>query len=414
MKVLLINNLYGRYARGGAERVVDSIVEGLYALGHEPVVLTAGPFRWRWFLWPRIDPTESTRTYRFYPNNIFSIVTINKRPKWLRAIWHIIDAVNDHPAWVLWWIIKREKPDIVWTHNLKGLGVYIPMVIRLLRIRHVHHLHDVQLLEPSGLLFGESRVRGKEGWLSSVARGVREMLRRVYVRWNRSRIGSPSFVVSPTRWLLQLHQQHGFFKKSKTLVLSHPTPSCPVRVARFDRDTRSPGAARDDRKINFLFAGQLAEHKGTRFLVDALKTTELPFLWELHIAGVGALELELRSTLADDPRFIFHGKLSAEPFEDVWSQTDLTIVPSLCLENAPTVILESLARGIPVLASRVGGIPEMVKEEENGWLFIAGDRENFLQTLLAVYHRIRAGFLSFHQDIKSPAHYVEGILSFRS
>ena len=422
MKVLLINNLYGRFARGGAERIVATIAEELERVGHTVSIFTVGPLESLASFWPRIDysevPSTSLRVYRFFPNNLFSIVTINRRPTWLRFFWHAIDPVNDHPAWALLWVIHKENPDIVWTHNLKGLGGWIPWLLRRTKIPHVHHLHDVQLIEPSGLMFPAAHTLAN---YSHVLKNMRIEFRRMYTAANRWLMGSPTLVVSPTQWLLDLHLTHGFFKKSKTLVLANPTPSCPVRVPRssdslLPEQSRRPSRGeeatlRQAQGINFLFAGQLVEHKGIRFLIDALKAYDFSFSWELHIAGAGALESTLRTELAHDARFIFHGKLSAQPFEQVWSQIDLIIVPSLCLENAPTVILESLARGIPVLASRVGGIPEMVKEGESGWMFEAGNADELLKTLGRSIRDIRDGFRPKHQTPQSPDDYAHQVLA---
>jgi glycosyltransferase involved in cell wall biosynthesis len=52
---------------------------------------------------------------------------------------------------------------------------------------------------------------------------------------------------------------------------------------------------------------------------------------------------------------------------------DVIIVPSVCLENQPSVIIESFAEGRPVVASRVGGIPEMFVDGRGGWLLPPGD-----------------------------------------
>ena len=413
MKILLINNLYGRYARGGAERIVATIAEELERAGNSVAILTAGVFTGLRSLWPRAEvertgsastssanngmsPERSRRVYRFFPNSLFSIINIGRYPRWMRLIWHIADAGNDWPAWMLLRVVLKEKPEIVWTHNLKGLGGYIPTALRLLKIAHIHQLHDVQLLDPSGLLYLNDLER-KWPWH-----------RRLYANWYRRRMGSPTLVVSPTQWLLDLHLQHGFFKKSKTLVLANPTPSCPVLVPHSDGviPSRVEGS-----RINLLFAGQLVEHKGIRFLIEALKAADFSFSWELHIAGTGALESKLQGDLAGDARFIFHGKLSAQPFEQVWSQIDLTIVPSLCIENAPTIILESFARGIPVLASRVGGIPEMVKEGESGWLFEPGNPGELREKLAFAVQKIQDGFRPEHQTPQSPKDYAEQVLT---
>jgi len=62
------------------------------------------------------------------------------------------------------------------------------------------------------------------------------------------------------------------------------------------------------------------------------------------------------------------------------------------LENAPTVIAESLVRGIPVLASRVGGVPEMVEEGRSGWMFEAGNEVDFFDALIRASAEIQNGF----------------------
>ena len=62
---------------------------------------------------------------------------------------------------------------------------------------------------------------------------------------------------------------------------------------------------------------------------------------------------------------------------DVYRSAHLTIVPSITYENAPLVVSESLAFGIPVLASDIGGLGELIRENYNGWLFQAGDQKSF-------------------------------------
>ena len=61
-------------------------------------------------------------------------------------------------------------------------------------------------------------------------------------------------------------------------------------------------------------------------------------------------------------------------------------MPSLCYENSPTVIYESLSNGVPVIASDIGGISELIKENINGFTFEPGNKENFLKVL---YHIAR-------------------------
>ena len=75
-----------------------------------------------------------------------------------------------------------------------------------------------------------------------------------------------------------------------------------------------------------------------------------------------------------DPRVV---KLSGRvPFQEMrllYANADLVVVPSVCYDNSPMVIYESLLCGTPVLGAGIGGIPELVRDGETGYLFPPGD-----------------------------------------
>jgi glycosyltransferase involved in cell wall biosynthesis len=68
------------------------------------------------------------------------------------------------------------------------------------------------------------------------------------------------------------------------------------------------------------------------------------------------------------------------------------VVPSICYENAPMTVIEAMAVGKPVIASRIGGIPEMVRDGETGLLVAAGDVDQLREAMasLAGDARLRA------------------------
>jgi len=68
------------------------------------------------------------------------------------------------------------------------------------------------------------------------------------------------------------------------------------------------------------------------------------------------------------------------------------IFPSLCYENFPTSILDSFRFGVPVLASDMGGVPELVSHGVNGFLFFAGDEDHFAERLDEIF--LRRGVLN--------------------
>ena len=154
MKVCIINNLYPPYTRGGAEQVVVKTVEGLLLAGHTVVVITTAPKT------TISSPYEGEVRrgsnmpviYRVTPRNLFFYTDAHQHNFFARLVWHSIDIFHISSMRYVEEILKKEKPDVVHTHNLMGMSFLIPRMIRRLGIRHVHTVHDVQLVEPSGII----------------------------------------------------------------------------------------------------------------------------------------------------------------------------------------------------------------------------------------------------------------------
>jgi glycosyltransferase involved in cell wall biosynthesis len=124
-----------------------------------------------------------------------------------------------------------------------------------------------------------------------------------------------------------------------------------------------PFAPRRRRTIGFV--GTLAPHKGPHVLIEAFRG--LPDAdARLVLRGSGltapAYAAELARAAAADPRVRLGGPFAPDDADRAFAEFDLLALPSLWWENAPLVAQEALARGIPVLASAVGGVPEVVAE----------------------------------------------------
>ena len=136
--------------------------------------------------------------------------------------------------------------------------------------------------------------------------------------------------------------------------------------------------------IRFLYLGQIEKHKGIIFLVesfiDLCKKQNIQA--ELNIAGDGSEFKKLQSMVKDHENIILHGKVDRVELPKLFEQTNMTVVPSLCYENSPTVIFESFSFGVPVLASRVEGIAELIKEGENGITFETGNMTSLQEKIL--------------------------------
>src|SRR3989339_303792 len=124
----------------------------------------------------------------------------------------------------------------------------------------------------------------------------------------------------------------------------------------------------DNKKINYLFVGQLETHKGIELILKQFENKNDI----LQVVGDVTRFNELK-TKYNKINIIFHGKMENSKLKELYSQADYVIVPSVCYENSPTVIYEAFNQGIPVIASNIGGIPELVAHNQTGWLFEAGD-----------------------------------------
>jgi glycosyltransferase involved in cell wall biosynthesis len=359
MKICIINNLYPPYTRGGAEQVVVKTVEGLVSAGHSVVVITTAPNG------VTIEENGSIKIYRYLPANLFFYTEANRHGVLSRLIWHAIDMFHLPSMYFVRRILQIEKPDVVHTHNLMGMSFLVPRMIRRLGIRHVHTVHDVQLVEPSGII-----QKSKENSWRYQGFPV-----RIYSWIMRFLVGSPNVVISPSQFLLNFYESRGFFKNSKRVVLRNPVTSEVQSIKKENHDT-----------LHFLYLGQVEGHKGVLFLVK----TFLHFLANLsdainrpilHIAGSGSELDHVKQLTNNNQQFVIHGKLDRTNLPSLFAMSDVTIVPSLCYENSPTVIFESFSFGVPVLASNVEGIAELIQEGENGLTFTTENEESLLQKL---------------------------------
>jgi len=135
---------------------------------------------------------------------------------------------------------------------------------------------------------------------------------------------------------------------------------------------------------HYAYVGALAWQKGVHVLVDAFR----------QLGDVGAslrmwgspsafpdYAAELRSRAAGCPWIRFEGEIHHNRVGEALAWADYLIVPSLWWENSPITIREAHAVGVPVIASRLGALPEKVAETQGGLLFEPGDEKSLLEVL---------------------------------
>lgn len=116
-----------------------------------------------------------------------------------------------------------------------------------------------------------------------------------------------------------------------------------------------------------LFVGRLSEEKGVLLLLDAWEAHPDGAWGELVVVGDGPLRSEVAARAARRTDVRVTGLLDAAGVDAAMSAARAVVVPSTWTEAFPMVVLEAMARGRPVLASRLGGLPEIVTDDV-GWV----------------------------------------------
>lgn len=341
MKIAILNSLY---RRGGAEKVARKMAEDLINQGQEVFFMATKSKQHK----PNINAN-----YKIYElNSLFP--ELHKYSYICRLLWQIINLMNCHKYYQIKKILKQEQPDLVISHNLMGLGYQIPRLIKKLGIKHEHYLHDLQLLHPSGLMyFGQEKI-------------INTFSAKLYQSITRCLFKGTDKIISPSKWLLELHASRGFFKTSKKIV----KPNFPL-----EQMNTTPKNVNTDNK-RFLYVGQLEKHKGIELLIKAWIEAEKK--GELIIIGNGQEEANLKQLAKDRTDIVFY-PYQEEKVQELMISSDCLIMPSLVYENSPSVIYEAKQAGLTVIASKLGGIPELTTSQDI--LFKPNDKEELVKII---------------------------------
>jgi len=254
---------------------------------------------------------------------------------------------------VLLWHICREKPDIVHTHTSKA-GILGRLAARIAGVPHIVHT-------PHGHVF--------QGHFGRIASAVFLVLERHFTRFTEK-------VVALTAGEKRDYVDLAVAKEQDIPVIHSGVDVGEFAVEGFDAAAKMQALGLDPQKRHVGFVGWLLPIKGPGYLLNAMTAVwpEHPDA-ELVFVGKGDLEGPLRaqaSFAGCDGRVKFLGWRDDIP--EIMPLFDVFVLPSLN-EGMGRVLVEAMAAGRPVVASRVGGIPDLVQHGETGLLVTPRDDE---------------------------------------
>ena len=356
MKILLVNTLYYPQEYGGAERMVKRLSDELLRIGHLPEVMCLSPGDDE-----GSEVIDGVPVHRVRLRNVYPLFPREKRSRALKPLWHVVDSFNPAMARAINDVVHRVQPQIVHTHNLTGFSPSAWSVFARRGIPIIHTLHDYYLLCPRSTMFQDGRNCASRHLQCAMLSFPRE-------RGSR-RVAS---VVGVSRFVLDRHLAHGVFH------------SAPAQHVIGNPGLRFSGSVmgrpdRGDHTLRVGYLGRLESAKGIDVLLAA--TSSLPASgWSLDVAGDGdeAYVAALRSRYASS-KILLTGSVDPKEF---LPSLDVLVVPSRSHETFGMVIAEANSAGVPVIASRVGGLPEIVNEGKTGFLVPSNSPSRLSELLL--------------------------------
>jgi len=353
MKVLLVHNTY-QY-RGGEDVVFEQEKRLLEGAGHEVL------------------------EYQRHNREIKGYSTARRISLLARTVW-ANDTYRECSV-----LLRQSKPEIVHIHNTFPLispSVY--WACRNERVPVVQTLHNYRLFCPGANFFRAGKTCedciGGSFW-----RGVQHGCYR------DSRVET-----APVALMLSVHHAtktwHRMvdryivltdFARSRFVKAGLPAQKITVKKNCVDPD---PGM-RTQEGSYALYVGRVSEEKGTPTLLRAWQ--QLPRTYTLRVMGDGPAraQLEREATAQGLSNVTFMGQQPRDRVIEAMKGARFVVFPSELYENLPLTIIEAFACGVPVLASNLGAMPEIVDDDRTGMLFPPGDAEQLARTVARAWER---------------------------
>jgi len=281
-------------------------------------------------------------------------------------------------------VLREAKPEMVHFHNLIGLSMSLPEIAKLNGCMTLLSAHNYWMVCPRDDLFtADERICTGPGNGARCAHctGTHEKIEEFIARTERSR----KILNRSVDRILAVS------KRVEEIFLSCGAPAEKIRVVRIGsraaefnwkmtgiRKTRDVSV---HEKITFAFFGSLLVRKGVHVVLEAAERLERfkdEFVVEVYGGG---LREPYRKRLIDILRrspflqqiVVFKNQYHQNDMPALLRGIDIAIIPPVWEDNGPQTAMEVLGGGVPVIGSRIGGIPDLVIDQSNGLLFQAGD-----------------------------------------
>ena len=279
-------------------------------------------------------------------------------------------------------LIAETKPDVVHFHNtfpLMSPAAYL--AVKKHNIPVVQSLHNFRIICPGSTLVRDGKVCSK---CVGKTFALPSILHRCY---RESRSASSVVAVRNA-----LHRMRGTWTNDVDLFIAlteHSRKIFSESGLPADKLVVKPNFVRPDpgvmngRGDYAVFVGRLSHEKGIEVLLNAWKTRG--FNIPLEIIGDGPLGKMVETAVDENPHIKWLGQL---PFEEVLAKVRnarLLVMPSVWYETFGRAMIEAFAAGVPVVASNIGAMQEIVSDGQNGLHFQVGCSDDLAEKVNTLF-----------------------------
>lgn len=366
MRILMLAQFYPP-AVGGVEHHVHNLSAALARRGHEVSIATL----WQEGL-PEFECSEGVRVHRIRGSmQRLSMVFTDKERR------HLPPFPDPEMLWALRRIIRQERPHVVHAHNWI-VHSFTP-IKAWSKARLVVTLHDCsivcakQRIEYRGSLCtgpGLTKCVGCAADHYGAARGLPIALAtRVWGRVERSAVDMFLPVSQAVAEATQLARHRTPYRVIPNFIADETGMSF---------DDEHPLLAQLPQDGYLLFVGMLSHGKG----VDVLLQAYAEMASEIPLVLIGRPQPDFSATFP--PNVYAQQSWPHTAVMSAWRHCSIGLVPSIDLDAFPTVALEAMAMGRPVVASRIGGLTAIVVDGETGMLVPPGDYRALREAIQAL------------------------------
>jgi glycosyltransferase involved in cell wall biosynthesis len=359
LKILLVNSYYYPQIIGGAEISTQKLAEGLVRYGHEVMVLCTGE--------NEQSIINGVLVKRFRVRSVCQ--PLDKKNYITKVINKILEIFNPFNVPVFKTAIDEFKPDIIHVNNIYGISGSIWRTARKMKIPILQTLRDYFLMCPRSTMLNKKNVICDKCNLS--CRVYRDLFRRLSF--------SVGYVTAPSQFTLDLFVANGYFQNTKMKRIFNA----------IDYDKKHSELVAENKKealqwggtIKFVLLGRLEIYKGVIQTIEAFMNVKDDNV-ELNIIGEGSLIEYVKDAVNADKRIKYHGFLKEDRVNDILAKSSVMIIPSIWYEPFGRTIIDAYKFGMPVIGTKMGGIPEIIEHLKTGYLIEPKSKEQIMEAIL--------------------------------